>query len=206
IATTTQMLLHGDPRIPGVLARALLRRSRGGAVPQHTLTEMLRPDRFAPYINEPHPALYTTDVQRLRVRELQLFPIPALCQNEDRNSMFVSLESRVPLLDHVLVEFGLRLPPELLFRRGLAKYVLRAAMRGRMPEEVRWRRNKLGFPAPTQRWLGSMRHRDFCTRLTAPQRLAEVFQPAALEEPTWTAMGPRQRWLMLATDAWLGTL
>lgn len=208
IGITTQMLLQGDPQIPRVIAGALLRRGRSGKGDQRRklLADYLAPGRFGEFQSSPHPAPYVTDMRRLREQELQVFPIPSLCQNEDRNSMFFSLESRVPLLDHVLVETGLRLPPALLFRRGLAKYVLRAAMRGRVPERVLWRRNKLGFPAPEQRWLGGLDHRAFLGRLTAPEKLREVFSAQVLEAPLWEQLEARQRWMLLAVDAWLGTL
>ena len=207
IGTATQMLLYGDPQIPRLAwARLLRQRSGKGDQRRKPLADMLDPERFARFDAEKHPAPYITNMQRLREQELQTFPIPSLCQNEDRNSMYFSLESRVPLLDHVLVETGLRLPPALLFRRGLAKYVLRAAMRGRVPDKVLWRRNKLGFPAPEQRWLGGMSHRDFRQRLTAETRLSAVFSARVLEPACWDQLAARERWLLLAVDAWLGTL
>jgi asparagine synthase (glutamine-hydrolysing) len=204
---TRDMLLHGDPQIRKVIVSALLRRRSGkGDQRRKVLGELLQADRFGQFASAPHPVPYSTDLQRMREQELQVFPIPSLCQNEDRNSMHFSLESRVPLLDHVLVECGLRLPPALLFRKGLAKYVLRAAMRGRVPEKVLWRRNKLGFPAPEQRWLGRLDYRGFRARLTAEQGLCSVFSAKALEPQLWDELDPRQRWLLLAVDAWLGTL
>jgi asparagine synthase (glutamine-hydrolysing) len=201
-----QVLLHGDPKFRQVLGERLLRRGSGGGQQPQPLTGWLDPSRFARFAAEPHPAPYVSDMQRLRQQELQVSPIPALCQNEDRNSMFFSLESRVPLLDHVLVETGLRLPPALLFRRGLSKYVLRAAMRGRVPDSVLWRRRKLGFPAPEQRWLGGLGHASFRGRLRAEERMRGLLAPRALEAAQWERFAPRERWLLLALDAWLGTL
>jgi asparagine synthase (glutamine-hydrolysing) len=207
VSLTAEMLMFGDPQIPGIILGSLTRR-RGarGSQRRKSLGELLQPARFGRFEGDAHAAPFTTNMQRLREQELQVWPIPALCQNEDRNSMYFSLESRVPLLDHVLAETALRLPPALLFRRGLAKYALRAAMRGRIPDRVRWRRTKLGFPAPEQRWLGTVSYRDFRARLTAEERLREVFTPAALEEGFWEQLDARQRWLLLSVDAWLGGL
>ena len=59
--------------------------------------------------------------------------LPALLQVEDRVSMAHSLESRVPLLDHRLVEFAASLPPNLKLRGLTRKYLLRKALAGRLP-------------------------------------------------------------------------
>jgi asparagine synthase (glutamine-hydrolysing) len=79
--------------------------------------------------------------------------LPALLRYEDRNSMAFSLEARVPFLDYRLVEFCFSLPVTQRIRDGWTKWVLRQAMDGILPEQVRWRRSKLGFATPEQRWL-----------------------------------------------------
>lgn len=79
--------------------------------------------------------------------------LPALLHYEDRNAMAFSVEARVPFLDHRLVEWLVRLPPELKLRRGLTKVILREAMEGILPEEVRRRTDKMGFVTPEDAWL-----------------------------------------------------
>ena len=76
-----------------------------------------------------------------------------LLRYEDRNSMAHSIEARVPFLDHRLVEFNLRLGNSHKIVGGDTKRVLRSAMRGILPEDVRTRRDKLGFATPEQRWF-----------------------------------------------------
>ncbi len=77
----------------------------------------------------------------------------------DRASMAVSLEARVPLLDHPLVEFALALPAGLKIRDGLGKRVFRQAIRGLVPPEV-MDRPKHGFSVPLGSWFrGPLRHR-----------------------------------------------
>jgi asparagine synthase (glutamine-hydrolysing) len=78
--------------------------------------------------------------------------LPVLLRYEDRNSMAFSVESRVPFLDHRLVEFAFALPSDIKFRGGYAKRVLRDAMEGTMPEPVRMRARKMGFATPEMRW------------------------------------------------------
>jgi asparagine synthase (glutamine-hydrolysing) len=70
----------------------------------------------------------------------------------DRMSMAHSLEARVPLLDHRIVEFAATLPPEMLLRRGTTKWIFKRALRGILPEPILARR-KHGFAVPIGRWL-----------------------------------------------------
>src|SRR5204862_7654997 len=78
----------------------------------------------------------------------------------DRASMAVSLEARVPLLDHPLVEFALALPAGLKIRDGLGKRVFRQTIRGLVPPEV-MNRPKHGFSVPPGSCLhGTQTHRS----------------------------------------------
>ena len=68
----------------------------------------------------------------------------------------VSEKSRVPFLDHRLVEFVFSLPSRFKFRGGYAKRVLRDGMKGVIPEKIRWRVKKLGFATTEQKWQKSI--------------------------------------------------
>lgn len=70
----------------------------------------------------------------------------------DRASMRYALEMRAPFLSHDIVEFLLSLPPEMKFRDGQGKYLLRKLMHDRLPEEIVSRR-KQGFAAPVGGWM-----------------------------------------------------
>lgn len=93
-----------------------------------------------------------TIMQRIQVDDLLLDTLPTLLRLEDRSSMAFSLEARVPLLDHKLVEYGVSLPDHLKVHNGWSKYAVRQAMRGLLPESVRLRKSKLGFAAPDRSW------------------------------------------------------
>ncbi len=73
----------------------------------------------------------------------------------DRNSMGHSIEVRLPFLRHQLVEFVYSLPSEFLIHEGWSKFILRESMKELMPNEITWRRDKLGFQAPQIDWLKS---------------------------------------------------
>jgi asparagine synthase (glutamine-hydrolysing) len=94
-----------------------------------------------------------TFMQRMQVDDITIDTLPQLLRHEDRSSMAFSLEARVPLLDHNVVEYGLSLPDRLKVRNGWSKVAVRGAMQGLVPETVRWRKTKLGFAAPDRHWL-----------------------------------------------------
>ncbi len=81
------------------------------------------------------------------------FKLEHLLKWEDRNSMWFSLEARVPFLDHRLVERTLTLPDDMIIREGMTKHILREAMKGRLPEQIRIRRDKIGFGTPHDEWF-----------------------------------------------------
>lgn len=76
-----------------------------------------------------------------------------LLRYEDRNSMAFSIEARVPFLDYRLVELTFSLPASFKIRHGWTKWLLRQATQGILPEEIRWRRDKIGFATPEAAWL-----------------------------------------------------
>jgi asparagine synthase (glutamine-hydrolysing) len=81
-----------------------------------------------------------------------------LLMKQDQMSMAASIESRVPFLDHPLVEWVASLPERMKLRGLTTKWVLRQAMRGTLPEEI-LSRKKMGFPVPVGRWFrGEFRH------------------------------------------------
>lgn len=79
--------------------------------------------------------------------------IPALLHNEDGNSMAFSIESRVPFLDYRIVEFGIALDGKYKIRNQWTKWIIRKACKDYLPKEIAKRKNKMGFPAPFERWL-----------------------------------------------------
>lgn len=86
--------------------------------------------------------------------------LPNLLHFEDRNSMRFSLESRVPFLDHRLVEFVFALGMEDKIHQAQSKYILRQSLSGIVPEPILQRRDKKGFVTPGEvRWIrGPFRH------------------------------------------------
>jgi asparagine synthase (glutamine-hydrolysing) len=79
--------------------------------------------------------------------------LPALLQVEDRVSMAHGVESRVPFLDHPLVEFAATMPSNVKFKDGAMKHVLRQALGKMLPPTIMARKDKMGFPVPLAEWV-----------------------------------------------------
>ncbi len=103
-------------------------------------------DRFSSHASDPHPLNWMTylDLQ-LRLPELLLMRV-------DKMTMGVSLEARVPFLDHELVEFALSIPPSLKTKNGELKYLLKKAIQGLIPDQL-LHREKQGFGVPVEEWF-----------------------------------------------------
>ena len=83
--------------------------------------------------------------------------LPHLLRHEDRNSMYFSIESRVPFLTSELAQFVMSVPEEYsLAPDGTRKAVFREAMRGIVPDPILDRRDKIGFATPENKWLSAL--------------------------------------------------
>ncbi len=81
-----------------------------------------------------------------------------LLMKQDQMSMAASIESRVPFLDHKLMEFSAKMPDKMKLRGRTTKFVLREAMKGKLPDKI-LTRGKMGFPVPVGKWFrGEYRH------------------------------------------------
>jgi asparagine synthase (glutamine-hydrolysing) len=93
-----------------------------------------------------------SSIMEAQKNDIDKYSIPVLTRYEDRNSMAHSLETRLPFLDHRLVEFLLGIEVEYKIRNGWNKYILRKSKID-LPKEIRWRRDKKGFTVPERAWL-----------------------------------------------------
>ncbi|HJT64049.1 MAG TPA: asparagine synthase C-terminal domain-containing protein, partial [Candidatus Limnocylindria bacterium] len=94
--------------------------------------------------------------------------LPALLQVEDRMSMAHGLESRLPFLDHPLVELAATIPADIKFEGGRLKRVLVAAFGDLLPPRIAQRTDKMGFPTPLNEWARGPA-RDFVTDVLSSQ-------------------------------------
>jgi len=135
-----------------------------GRLPR-TVVRRLQLRETSPYVTDEvraaalaHPApARDVDARDPLVRELLLqtfhTSLPALLRYADRDSMAHSREVRLPFLDRRVAEFALSVPTTFIYSQGVTKRVLRAAVRGIVPDTILDRREKVGFEPPQAAWL-----------------------------------------------------
>jgi asparagine synthase (glutamine-hydrolysing) len=132
-----------------------------------------------------------------------------ILQKVDRAAMNVRLETRVPYLDHNLVEFIMRLPLEMKIRNGSSKWILRQVLYRYVPRQL-MERPKMGFAVPVGGWIkGSMR--DWAEELIAQNRIEQenYFNTQAVGEMWQQHLSGRfnrthELWNILMFQSWLG--
>ena len=134
--------------------------------------------------------------------------IPALLQVEDRTSMAAGLESRVPLLDHRIIEFMGSTAPTTKLPGGRLKHILREAVRPFVPNSIVDRTDKLGFPVPLGTWLsGELRTFLGDHLLGNDARTKALFKREALEDLIAKDGGfNRTIWGILCIELWMRNL
>lgn len=99
------------------------------------------------------PPLERRDLHHHLCDQVQESSLPHLLRYEDRNSMAFSVEARVPYLDYRLVQFAFSEASHWRIHQGWTKWILRKAMEGIVPDEIIWRKDKVGFDTPERSWL-----------------------------------------------------
>ena len=130
--------------------------------------------------------------------------LPALLHVEDRMSMAYGIESRVPFLDHPLVEFAATVPADIKFEGGKMKHLLREAFAAEIPQEILDRRDKMGFPVPLAEWF-SGELRDFSQDIlhslahnNRPFIRGDVINRSRASEQPFS----RRTWGLLSLELW----
>jgi asparagine synthase (glutamine-hydrolysing) len=132
--------------------------------------------------------------------------LPALLHVEDRMSMAHGVESRVPFLDHPLVEFVATIPSNVKFMNGRLKHVLKNAMADMIPPAILNRTDKMGFPVPLHEWLkqdGIVQ--EFVRDVFSSQRALRrelIDNAKVLETLEGEARYGRKIWGLLSLELW----
>ncbi|MBX6423456.1 asparagine synthase (glutamine-hydrolyzing) [Thermosulfurimonas sp. F29] len=134
-----------------------LRRMAG----EEVLPAWMNGEWFAERGVRPRPLWKSRSREALKEQLLLTFAqinLPSLLRYEDRNSMWHSIESRVPFLTPQVVQFVFSLPEGyILSLQGVTKAVFREAIKGLVPDSILNRRDKIGFRTPEARWLTALR-------------------------------------------------
>ncbi|NQT33003.1 MAG: asparagine synthase (glutamine-hydrolyzing) [Candidatus Omnitrophica bacterium] len=83
--------------------------------------------------------------------------VPYYMRSSDHYTMGIPIEHRFPFLDYRMVELGLSMPVQYLFKNGWTKYILRKAMEPYLPKKIVWRRQKMGFKFPYSKYFSTNR-------------------------------------------------
>lgn len=129
-----------------------------------------------------HAARAPTDdpLSRVQYLDIKTYLAGDILTKVDRASMAHSLEVRVPILDHELVEWISALPPEMKLNGSEGKYIFKQAMRGYLPDNTLYRK-KMGFSVPLASWFrGPLRARVRQALLDGPLASSGMFCPAFL--------------------------
>jgi asparagine synthase (glutamine-hydrolysing) len=119
-------------------------------------------------------------LQRLLYTDIKTYLVELLMK-QDNMSMAASIESRVPFLDHALVEWATRVPASIQIRRGAGKQILKKAMEDLLPHSIVYR-PKLGFPTPWSGWLEGAQLDSIEQLLLEPRSMnRKFFKRAAIE-------------------------
>lgn len=145
----------------------------------------------------------------MRCRDILSYHADDILTKVDRASMAVSLEVRVPFIDHHVIAFAAKLPENYLIENGKGKLVLREILTRHLPDTFSFGTNKRGFSIPLADWLrGPLK--DWAAELLDPQKLAaQGFLNANLVHQTWQQHQSGQRewayrlWNVLMFQAFL---
>lgn len=130
--------------------------------------------------------------------------LPALLHVEDRMSMAHGLESRVPLLDHPLVEFTATVPATVKFPGGRMKQLITTAFEHELPTPIRQRRDKMGFPVPLSEWFeGPLKDMVMDTFTSRRARERGFIRPdAVIASLEASGQFSRKTWGLLSLELW----
>jgi asparagine synthase (glutamine-hydrolysing) len=179
------------------------------------LSSWQSPTAIAPGTSEPQDGVGRAFQQggplelldRMMLADQGMYLPDDLLAKVDRASMAVSLEARVPILDHRVAEFSWRLPGRMRIRDGEGKWILRQLLYRRVPREL-VDRPKVGFSVPIEAWLrGPLR--EWAQQLLAPSGLARdgMLDPAPIARAWERCLAGRggeglKLWAVLMFQAW----
>lgn len=125
--------------------------------------------------------LHSKNLEDLIRHDLTSTSLPSIVRLDDRLYMSASLESRLPFMDYRLVEIGAQIPPQYKIRNGYTKDILREVFSKNLPAEVVWRKDKMGFAYPQDRYA-SYFSQDYLLDRISHAKTAAYFKTDSLKQ------------------------
>jgi len=131
--------------------------------------------------------------------------LPALLQVEDRMSMAHGLESRVPFLDHKIVELAATIPADIKFKNGELKRLLVRTFDPILPPSIAQRKDKMGFPVPLNEWMQGELKNFVCGIFETGRDIGRPFfnSDIILENLSKEGKFSRKIWGLLSLEIWM---
>jgi asparagine synthase (glutamine-hydrolysing) len=131
--------------------------------------------------------------------------LPALLQVEDRMSMAHGIESRVPFLDHKIVELAATIPADIKFKNGELKRLLGKAFDPILPSSINERKDKMGFPVPLNEWMQGELKNYVCGIFETGRDIGREFfnSDFILENLSKEGKFSRKIWGLLSLEIWM---
>jgi asparagine synthase (glutamine-hydrolysing) len=155
---------------------------RAGLYSESATEQLGREDPYAYHLPHLSRLPHRPWTARMMEYDLKTYLPNDILTKVDRMSMMHSLEARVPLLDHELVELAAEIPPELKIRHGIGKQILKEVIAPLLPREVMTKK-KQGFSIPLETWLRTDLKVEVLDTLRAGNRHG-IFKQQALDEIT----------------------
>lgn len=128
---------------------------------KHFKKPFLNDDFFKSYFSESYSNFYEFEsLNHSLYSSSMLKGLQELLRYADRNSMAHSREVRLPFLSHEVVEFLFSLPPQFKIKDGWTKWVMRETFKDILPEEIAWRKDKIGYEPPQKNWMNNAEVKD----------------------------------------------
>jgi asparagine synthase (glutamine-hydrolysing) len=105
-----------------------------------------------------------------------------LLRYADRNAMAHGREIRLPFLNHELVEFIFSLPSDFKIRNGWTKWLLRETVKRKLPDEITWRRDKVGFEPPQKQWMQTEKMQEMIRDAKAELVREKILKPDVINK------------------------
>jgi len=143
---------------PSRAAKALSNRAEKSSKATAYFTNEFQAYNFDSNYNEKPVVKSLNDILHFNTMQMGL---EELLRFSDRNAMAHGCEVRLPFLNHQLVSYVFSLPSSLKIHDGFTKYILRKTMQGKLPDDIVWRKDKIGFEPPQHQWMNAALMQDY---------------------------------------------